>query len=679
MKNILKINLALFLLLGSFISLNAQSVSLPEATITPAPLDLLENNGTGIGCFTFVESSGIDVPAESFPGMANVSMSMNLQFVALTNNDISGINGTLLEYFTPSYNPGANIITFTQNQMIPADLNASVCIDLTVTQNSSQAQAFNGFNVNISATDGSTNAEGNAGIFTFTTNLSDDDGDGVLNVDEPDTALDPCLPAQNPGYTGYNQNNLNWQQSDCDGDLLSNATEVMLGSDPYSAQNTILGKVSIDLDGNGCDTNDAPYAFMNIEINDGTTTSSILTNETGQYDIYTEAGDFTVTPTFENPSYFNVDPANVTVNFADANSNFAIQDFCVTPNGVHNDVEILIAPINAAKPGFDAEYVITYKNKGNQTLSGDYSMTYDETVLDFVSATVVPAQASGLLTWDYVDLLPFQTRTVNVTLSVNSPTDTPAVNLGDQLDFSVAINPVAGDELPEDNQLDYNQTVVSSFDPNNIICLEGEFEDNTAIGNYLHYIVNFENTGDISAQNIIVVTDVDPTMYDISTLQVLNSTHTPITIIEDNQVLVIFDAINLDAGAQGNVVFKLKTLEDLDENSTVTQNAEIFFDFNFPIETNDANTTFQTLLGNAEFNADTAISLYPNPTSNVVTVAALNTITNVSIIDIQGRTLQSIDTNVNELDIDVSSRANGVYFIKIATDNGTYMKKVIKE
>ncbi len=679
MKNILKINLALFLLLGSFISLNAQSVSLPEATITPAPLDLLENNGTGIGCFTFVESSGIDVPAESFPGMANVSMSMNLQFVALTNNDISGINGTLLEYFTPSYNPGANIITFTQNQMIPADLNASVCIDLTVTQNSSQAQAFNGFNVNISATDGSTNAEGNAGIFTFTTNLSDDDGDGVLNVDEPDTALDPCLPAQNPGYTGYNQNNLNWQQSDCDGDLLSNATEVMLGSDPYSAQNTILGKVSIDLDGNGCDTNDAPYAFMNIEINDGTTTSSILTNETGQYDIYTEAGDFTVTPTFENPSYFNVDPANVTVNFADANSNFAIQDFCVTPNGVHNDVEILIAPINAAKPGFDAEYVITYKNKGNQTLSGDYSMTYDETVLDFVSATVVPAQASGLLTWDYVDLLPFQTRTVNVTLSVNSPTDTPAVNLGDQLDFSVAINPVAGDELPEDNQLDYNQTVVSSFDPNNIICLEGEFEDNTAIGNYLHYIVNFENTGDISAQNIIVVTDVDPTMYDISTLQVLNSTHTPITVIEENQVLIIFDSIYLDAGAQGNIVFKLKTLEDLDENSTVTQNAEIFFDYNSPIETNDANTTFQTLLGNAEFNADTAISLYPNPTSNVVTVAALNTITNVSIIDIQGRTLQSIDTNVNELDIDVSSRANGVYFIKIATDNGTYMKKVIKE
>ncbi len=679
MKNILKINLALFLLLGSFISLNAQSVSLPEATITPAPLDLLENNGTGIGCFTFVESSGIDVPAESFPGMANVSMSMNLQFVALTNNDISGINGTLLEYFTPSYNPGANIITFTQNQMIPADLNASVCIDLTVTQNSSQAQAFNGFNVNISATDGSTNAEGNAGIFTFTTNLSDDDGDGVLNVDEPDTALDPCLPAQSPGYTGYNLNNLNWQQSDCDGDLLSNATEVMLGSDPYSVQNTILGKVSIDTDGNGCDTNDAPYQFMNIEINDGTTTSSILTNETGQYDIYTEAGDFTVTPTFENPSYFNVDPANVTVNFADANSNFAIQDFCVTPNGVHNDVEILIAPINAAKPGFDAEYVITYKNKGNQTLSGDYSMTYDETVLDFVSATVVPAQASGLLTWDYVDLLPFQTRTVNVTLSVNSPTDTPAVNLGDQLDFSVAINPVAGDELPEDNQLDYNQTVVSSFDPNNIICLEGEFEDNTAIGNYLHYIVNFENTGDISAQNIIVATDVDPTMYDISTLQVLNSTHTPITVIEENQVLIIFDSIYLDAGAQGNIIFKLKTLEDLDENSTVTQNAEIFFDFNFPIETNDANTTFQTLLGNAEFNVDTAISLYPNPTSNVVTVAALNTITNVSIIDIQGRTLQSIDTNVNELDIDVSSRANGVYFIKIATDNGTYMKKVIKE
>ena len=679
MKNTLKINLVILLFLGSFITLNAQSVLAIDALVSPSPIASIEDNGVGTGCFNFAESSGLNVPAESFPGIPNVTISMDLQFFELTNNDLSEVTGTLLEYFTPSYDQAGSILTFVQNQEIPADWSGSMCAGITVTQDSDITEIFNGFNVNISATDVNTNSDGNTFYYTYT-NAPDTDGDGVPNSAEPTTALDPCLPAQAPGYTGYYADNAIWQQANCDGDGVNNGSEVVLGSDPYSIQNTITGSVLYDENGDGCDTDDNSLPFIRVELSDGTTTESTFLNNNANYGFYTQAGSFTVTPILENPSFFNVDPVNATINFPDAINNLAEQNFCITANGVHNDLEIVVAPTVPARPGFDAKYVITYKNKGNQTLSGDYSFAYDDTVLDYLTASEIPStQATGLLTWNYQDLLPFESRTTSITLNVNSPMETPAVNIDDVLDFSVTINPITGDELPEDNQFDYEQIVVGSFDPNDITCLEGEFEDNTEIGTYLHYIINFENTGNFPAQNIIVETEVDPAMFNINSLSILSSSHEPVIQVENNKVRIIFESISLDTGGHGNILLKLKTQEDLNEDSTVTKNAEIFFDYNFPIETNDANTTFQTLLGNSSIEIDAFVRVYPNPVKDIFNISAINTINEITILDLQGRILQHTTTNSNEVKLDLSMRTNGVYFLQIVTDNGISVERIIKE
>ncbi|GER61052.1 hypothetical protein ULMA_31600 [Patiriisocius marinus] len=145
----------------------AQSVSLPQANINPAPMQSVANDGTGVGEFTFAESSGIAVQATAF-GMPNVSISVNLQYVELTDADVNGITGTLLDYFTVSYNAASNIILFQQSTEIPGDWFGSVAMPFTVVQNSSQQEAFNGFNANIASIDGVTNAEGNAAVFTYT-------------------------------------------------------------------------------------------------------------------------------------------------------------------------------------------------------------------------------------------------------------------------------------------------------------------------------------------------------------------------------------------------------------------------------------------------------------------------------------------------------------------------------
>ncbi len=107
--------------------------------------------------------------------------------------------------------------------------------------------------------------------------------------------------------------------------------------------------------------------------------------------------------------YFNVSPSTVTVTFPTQASPLT-QDFCITANGVHPDLEITLLSLITARPGFDANYKIIYKNKGTTTQSGSVNLTFDDSVLDFVSANPATTnQTINNLSWDFTNLLPFET------------------------------------------------------------------------------------------------------------------------------------------------------------------------------------------------------------------------------------------------------------------------------
>lgn len=164
----IKLSLVSFLFLSVFtFSSNAQSVSLPQAALSSAPMGTVENNGTAIATLFFVETSGAPVP-ETASNEPNVSISINLQYVELTNEDIGLISGDLLNYFTPSYDVPNNIILLQQNNDIPGDWSGTVEFSIDVTKNSTQGESLNGFNATIASQDENTNAEGNASIYTYT-------------------------------------------------------------------------------------------------------------------------------------------------------------------------------------------------------------------------------------------------------------------------------------------------------------------------------------------------------------------------------------------------------------------------------------------------------------------------------------------------------------------------------
>lgn len=455
---------------------------------------------------------------------------------------------------------------------------------------------------------------------------------------------------------------------------------------PGGDYNTLTGTATFDINNNGCDTSDIPFDLLglNVSLNGVSTNSSVFTNNSGVYNLYTNVvGEYQLSPNFENPTYYNVSP--IVQAFPVIDNSTATQNICITANGAHPDLEIVIAPITPARPGFNAQYQIVYKNKGNQTLSGSYTFNYDDSKLDFISATVIPNTfATGILTWNYSNLLPFENRTVYITLNVNSPVEIPAVNIGDIFTFSSTINPITGDETPSDNTFTYDQTVVGSYDPNDITCMEGETVAPSEIGEYLHYIVNFENTGNYYAENVVVKIEIDETKYDVHSLQLLNTSSDSKSKITNNVVEFIFEDINLAAasgnppvGGHGNVLFKIKSKNNLVTGDMVQKAAKIYFDYNAPIVTNISQTTYQSL-NNPIFEFDDSVKVYPNPTQSKININSNFNIKSVELYDVQGRILEKSFENNTSTTLNLSERQSGIYFVKITSEKGSKVEKVVK-
>ncbi|WP_053002267.1 T9SS type A sorting domain-containing protein [Kordia jejudonensis] len=456
---------------------------------------------------------------------------------------------------------------------------------------------------------------------------------------------------------------------------------------PGGSYNTIEGTVRFDANANGCDINDNPYEYLNLNLTNSTNeTTTIATQNDGSYSFhFSDDGVYTLTPILENPLYFTVSPASITVNFPTDASPFT-QNFCITPNVVANDVDITLIPLNQARPGFDSNYKIVYKNKGNTTITGAIQLTFEDDVMDLVmSNPTVTTQAVNSLLWNYANLLPFETREIFFTMNLNTPTDASfPLNSDDVLDFEATITPIVADETMDDNTNTLSQTVVNSFDPNDKTCLQGTEITTDLVGEYVDYMIRFENTGTANAINVVVKDVINTTMFDPSTLIVTNAIHAVTTRFTNaNTVEFIFENINLpfdDASNDGFVTFKIKTLPTLAINDTFENEAEIFFDYNFPIETNKAITLVEDTLNTPNFELDD-FEMYPNPVKDMLIIKTKEAIETIKIYDISGRLIRqtAYTATQNTIEITTAKFTTGTYFINIKTvSNATLVKKMIK-
>jgi len=363
---------------------------------------------------------------------------------------------------------------------------------------------------------------------------------------------------------------------------------------PGGTYNTIKGKLRLDLNNNGCDNADAGMPNVRVKLTDTTGQYFIATTDsTGDYKAFTYKGIFSIHPYFPYP-YFTVNPTNTTVTFDTANNLINTSNFCIRPNGVHNDLEITFLPQWPARPGFFTHYSLVYKNKGTTTLSGNVQVNFDNSKMNLTSTTtpVSSQTAAGQLTWNYNNLLPFESRTIVVGFTF---LPSPVNNIGDTLIYLATVNPTAGDETPADNSFILPQRLIGSYDPNDKECLEGSKIALADIGKYLHYIIHFQNLGNDTAFNIVVA-DTLSNKFDWNSVELISSSHT-CDVKQNNGKLEFFfrdiklpyKAIN-DAGSNGFVAFKIKPKSSVTIGDSLNNKAAIYFDFNPPVITNTATT-----------------------------------------------------------------------------------------
>jgi len=122
--------------------------------------------------------------------------------------------------------------------------------------------------------------------------------------------------------------------------------------------------------------------------------------------------------------------------------------------------------------------------------------------------------------------------------------------------------------------------------------------------------------------------------------------------------------------SQGYVTYLIHTIDGLVEETPVTNSVGIYFDLNPPVITNTTQSimvselpTVSTEIPDNSFN----FNVLPNP----------NTEGTYQILNTSGQIIQQGNMQ-NDLLIDISSEAQGVYFISVTIDNESFIKRIIK-
>lgn len=366
---------------------------------------------------------------------------------------------------------------------------------------------------------------------------------------------------------------------------------------PQGPLHTIDGIVKQDMESVGCAAAPGCGNFR-IRIQDSTGASvTKFTSAAGTFTHNLYEGTYTINPRPGSPA-FSVTPQTAIVTFDGGTSQTQSVQFCVEPNLWISDLEVVIIPFSATRPGFPAKYILKYTNKGTLVNSGTVSFTFDPELMTVANLSRAPiSQVPGLITWSFHNLEPFQSGTVMIELTLNPP---PSNNIDDTLVFLAEIEGEEDDVELDNNFFLLHQQITGAYDPNDKTCLNGESITPSALSENLHYLIRFQNLGNDTAFNVRIVDSLQSALL-AETLEIVAVSHEFIATLKDNILTIDLQNILLPPASQnepashGYVLFKVKPSMALQTGDQIRNDAGIYFDFNLPIFTNTAVTTVSQL------------------------------------------------------------------------------------
>ncbi|RYE01539.1 MAG: hypothetical protein EOP50_01825 [Sphingobacteriales bacterium] len=358
--------------------------------------------------------------------------------------------------------------------------------------------------------------------------------------------------------------------------------------------NTISGKIFVDTNANSLlDAGEVPLQNtpVVVEVNQGA--AAFTSSSTGNY--YALTGDGTNTVTIPNPPpyYTVVSAPPAVVNFPGIGLIADGFNFALQPIANQQDLQVFVTQLMPVRPGFTATVRVTYKNIGTVPIpSGSVSLAFDP-LLTYLSSQPAGTLTGSVVSWSYVNLLPGQSRNVNIVLSVPA-----SATIGDTVNFTAGILPVTGDVTPADNSETIMPAVTASFDPNKMeVNMNAITPVQLQTGEWLYYTIHFQNLGTDTAFTVMLRDSLPVSQLNMGTIQMVAASHNHVWSISPVGIVnVVYNSIKLphqginSIGSHGFARFRIKPKTGLVVGEIIPNQAKIYFDYNPYIATNTATT-----------------------------------------------------------------------------------------
>jgi len=470
--------------------------------------------------------------------------------------------------------------------------------------------------------------------------------------------------------------------------VIYNRADCLVADAIYSdSVNTVRAMAFIDENTNGI-KDSAEHNYLNGFVNmiNGNIRQQKLLNGHSFTTLYADTGTI-ITQLQLYSGYYTVVPPQ----YSRSHTTYRNRDtllFALVPIPGKNDVSLHLLNNFMTRMGRFNDYTLVLENKGTTVSAGKIKLVPDKRI-DLVNITPGFSYNKGdTLVWDIQALLPTEKLTISLHIQGNEP---PLLNEGDTIISEAWYEAGSEDLSPGDNYSQVKEIIITSRDPNDKAVLSGNILTPTQIsnGDYLSYIIHFQNTGNDTAFRVIVI-DTLADKVNVNTLQVIGAS-APYTLeILQNKILKFtFEDIRLSydtlsASSKGYIAYRVKANMNLPLGSAIENTADIFFDYNPPIRTNTVQTQVLLLSSAApKHQAYGQLYIYPNPNAGNFIIHYVNKgegPLQLQLIDIYGNVeyeARNHYNNIADFPVNASTLAKGMYWIRIFDGDQFYSQPII--
>jgi uncharacterized repeat protein (TIGR01451 family) len=453
----------------------------------------------------------------------------------------------------------------------------------------------------------------------------------------------------------------------------------------------ISGKVFLDDNGNCIqEIGDSVVNQIPVSLDSGNVQlQQMLTDAGGRYSFRTGLGTYNIKVDTSGAPFQVVCPSSFSMTsvLSLADNSDSLLNFALQCNPGYDLAARSISPNIVFRPALIRNL---YLNAGDNMMISNVSCAegvsgFVETILNgpvnyYSYLGLPPTSVNGdTITWSIAD---FSLVNPNTDFNIKVYADTLA-NIGDTICITLNVYPTT-DNIPSNNSLTHCYPVVNSYDPNEKYMEPAGAVDTST--QWFTFTVFFQNTGNAPAEEIYLLDTLDNNL-DATTFTYLSSSHNVITQLLPGNILRfnypninLPDSTNDEPNSHGYVQYKVKRKQGLPVNTVISNTAYIYFDFNPPVVTNTVSATLTLSLGIHQ--AQTSLvdfEIYPNPTKGEFKIKNVKCkMERVDIYSLLGEKVYSRVLNSQLSTVNCQLNA-GIYFVKVTTENGVGVKRVVVE